>query len=162
MTADSQLIDSALRDWKHNVDRIEAFLAPLSDEQLQQEVAPGRNRLLYLAGHLAAVHDRLFPLLGIGPRLHPELDPIFLETPDRSAASTPPAAELKRILTEVDLALWSAFQRWTPAEWLARHTAVSESDFAREPHRNRFTVMLARNTHMAFHYGQMILVKPRE
>jgi hypothetical protein len=34
-------------------------------------------------GHLTAVHDRLFPMLGLGQRLHPELDEDFLVNPDR-------------------------------------------------------------------------------
>jgi len=38
-----------------------------------------------------------------------------------------------------------------------RHTAVSEEDFEREPHRNRFTVLLGRTTHLAYHLGQATL-----
>jgi hypothetical protein len=30
--------------------------------------------VLYLVGHLIATHDRMFPLLDLGERLHPELD----------------------------------------------------------------------------------------
>jgi len=37
--------------------------------QLEQQVAPGKNRLIYLWGHLTAVNDGLLPLLGIGERL---------------------------------------------------------------------------------------------
>ena len=47
------------------------------------------------------------------------------------------------------------------ADWLAKHTAVSDDEFVREPHRNRYTVMLSRTSHIAFHYGQAILAKPR-
>ncbi len=161
MTAEQQLVDAALRAWKSNSDRIEKFFHALSDEQLEQEVAPGRNRLIYLWGHLAAVNDGMLPLLGIGSRLHPELDAIFLTNPDRSTAALPSAAELKQFASEIERALWTAFSGWSPAEWLERHTAVSEEDFAREPHRNRFSVLLNRNAHAAFHYGQVILAKPR-
>ena len=49
----------------------------LSEEQLLQEIAPGKNRLIYLWGHLTAVNDALIPLLGFGERLHPELDAMF-------------------------------------------------------------------------------------
>ena len=161
MNTEQKLVDAALRAWKFNADRLEKFFEPLSDEQLQQEVAPGRNRLVYLLGHLAAVNDRLFPLLRIGPRLHPELEPAFITSPDRSVAALPPGSELKQRLHRVDDALWTAFNKWSAAEWLERHDAVSETEFASEPHRNRFSVMLARDTHMAFHYGQVILAKPR-
>ena len=74
MTTEKSLIDSALRGWKSNVEQADKLFGALSQDQLEQEVAPGRNRLIYLWGHLAAVNDGLLPLLGIGERLHPEFD----------------------------------------------------------------------------------------
>jgi hypothetical protein len=161
MTTEQQLIDSALRAWKFNADRIESFFHALSEEQLEQEIAPGRNRLRYLWGHVASINDALFPLLGLGPRLHPELDAMFVANPDRKGPALLSGSELKQGSGEIDRALWSAFSQWSAADWLAKHTAVSDEDFLREPHRNRFSVVLSRNTHMAFHYGQAILAKPR-
>jgi hypothetical protein len=161
MNTERQLIDSGLRAWKFNADRIATFFDALSEDQLQQEIAPGRNRLLYLWGHLAAANDALFPLLGLGPKLHPELDAMFFANPDRTVASVLSRSELKDVWGEINDALWSAFSGWTTAAWLQKHTAVSDEDFLREPHRNRYTVMLSRNTHMAFHYGQAILATPR-
>ena len=161
MNAEQQLIDSGLRAWKFNADRVEGFFAALSEDQLQQEVAPGRNRLLYLWGHLAAVNDALFPLLGIGPRLYPDLDAMFLTNPDRSMPVMFAGSELKPAWSRIHNTLWAAFNQWTPLDWLAKHTSVSDEDFRKEPHRNRYSVMLARNTHMAFHYGQAILARPR-
>lgn len=162
MTAEQQLVDATLRAWKFNADRIEKFFADLSDEQLEQEIAPERNRLIYLLGHFVAVHDRMLPLLGIGPRLHEHLDAPFLTAADRAVATLPPSADLKSALADVNEALWTAFNAWSPADWLARHTSVTEEEFAKEPHRNRMSVLLSRNSHAAFHYGQMILVKPRD
>ena len=161
MTAEQQLVDATLRAWKFNTDRYEAFFRDLTDEQLEQEVAPGRNRLLYLLGHIVAVTDRMMPLLGAGPRKHADLDAAFLESADRSVASPLSASELKAMLTEVDNALWNVISTWSAAEWVSRHTAVSDEDFAKEPHRNRLSVLLSRNTHLAFHYGQVILTTPR-
>lgn len=161
MNADRLLIDSGLRAWKSNADRTETFFHALSEDQLQQEVAPGRNRLLYLWGHLAAVNDGLFPLLGLGPKLHPQLEAMFLANPDRAVTSVSSRSELKDAWGQIHDALWSAFNGWTTAEWLQKHTAVSDEEFLREPHRNRFSVMLNRSSHMAFHYGQAILAKPR-
>ncbi len=161
MSSDQQFIDAALRAWKSNVERADKFFNALSAEQLKQEVAPGRNRLIYLWGHLAAANDALFPLLGVGAKRHPELDAIFLANPDRSAASLPSATAIKRAWDEIHEALWSAFTKLSAADWLAKHTAVSDEEFVREPHRNRYTVMLSRTSHIAFHYGQAILAKPR-
>jgi hypothetical protein len=36
---------------------------------------------------------------------------------------------------------------------------VSEEDFEREPHRNRFTVLLGRTAHLAYHVGQATLAR---
>ncbi|MFM7485578.1 MAG: hypothetical protein ACKO13_01525 [Cytophagales bacterium] len=56
-------------------------------------------------------------------------------------------------------ALDKAFKSWSEADWLMRHTAVSEEDFKKEPHRNRLNVMLSRVSHKASHLGQIALVK---
>ncbi len=95
MTTEELMSTTAVNTWKLIVDRFSKGIAPLTDEQLQQQVAPGRNRLLYLVGHLTAVHDRMFSLLDIGERLHPELDDVYITNPDKthpdplSATSTP-------------------------------------------------------------------------
>jgi hypothetical protein len=53
-----------------------------------------KNRLFYLLGHLSAVHDRMLPLLGIGERLHPELDEAYLTNPDQTISGPLAAADL--------------------------------------------------------------------
>ncbi len=158
MSIESSFIDSALRGWKSNVDRTAKLFGALTEEQLLQEVAPGKNRLIYLWGHLAASSDALFPLLGFGARLHPELDSIFISNPDKSQ-NTPTGAELKRIWVEVHDALWTAFSKLSPSDWLQKHAAVSEEDFRLEPHRNRFTILLGRTGHLAYHLGQAKLAQ---
>lgn len=45
----------------------------LSDEQLMHEVSPGRNRGIYLLGHLTAVHDLMLPLLRFGEAKYPRV-----------------------------------------------------------------------------------------
>ncbi len=89
MSTENSLIDAALRGWKSNVERADKLFEALSPEQLEQEVAAGKNRLIYLWGHLAAVNDALLPLLCIGERLHPEFDEImFISNPDKSVRLT--------------------------------------------------------------------------
>src|SRR5258708_34012920 len=93
MTTEKSLIDSAIRGWKSNVERADKLFGGLSSEQLEQEGAPGGNRLIYLWGHLAAANDGLLPLLGIGERLQPEFDATFTSNPATSlplAPSGPP------------------------------------------------------------------------
>ena len=38
---------------------------------------------------------------------------------------------------------------------------LSAEDFAKEPHRNKISVLLSRNSHLAFHHGQMVLAEAR-
>jgi hypothetical protein len=154
MSAENALIDSALRAWQGNLDRAGKFFSGFTEDQLQQEVAPGKNRLIYLWGHLAAVNDALIPLLGVGERLHPELDAVFISAPDRTSQDTLTGAALKQQWDSINAVLSAALVKLSPAEWLERHTSVSEEDFKREPHRNRFTILLGRTSHIAYHLGQ--------
>jgi DinB family protein len=161
MNPEALLIDSALRGWKSNVDRTTKFFGALTEEQLHEQVAPGKNRLIYLWGHLTASSDALLPLLGLGQRLHPELDSNFISNPDGYSQNTLSGADLKKVWNEVNDALWTAFSNLSPAEWTQRHTAVSEDDFKLEPHRNRFTVLLGRTAHLAYHFGQAKLAQQK-
>ena len=159
MTNEELLTATALNSWKLTIGRIDQNLVPLTGEQLQKQVAPGKNRLFYLLGHLTAIHDRLFPLLGLGERLYPELDEPYITNPDRKLADPVSASDLKKAWTEVNSKLTAAFEKFTPEEWLQKHTAVSDEDFAKDPTRNRFAVVMSRTNHAAFHTGQAALAK---
>ena len=161
MTTENSLIDSALRGWRSNVERADKLFGSLSPRELEQEVAPGRNRLIYLWGHLAAVNDALLPLLGIGERLHPEFDGMFISNPDKSVQVTVSVQSLKTAWQEINQKLWDGFSKFSASDWAQRHTAVSEEDFEQEPHRNRFTVLLGRTVHLAYHVGQATLARPK-
>ncbi len=139
------------------MDRVDAGIAKLSDEDLQRQVAPGRNRLMYLVGHLTVTNDRMFPMLGLGDRLHPELDEAYLANPDRTLPDPLPPTELKKAWSEVSGKLTAAFEELAPAQWLEKHGAVSEEDFSKNPLRNRLAVLMSRTNHVSFHAGQMIL-----
>jgi DinB superfamily len=159
MTTEEMLSAAAIHSWKLVIGRFDGSVVSLSDDRLQQQVAPGRNRLLYLVGHLTAVHDRMFPLLGIGERLHPELDEIYITNPDRALPDSISPSALKQAWTEVNSKLIAAFEKLTPRQWLEKHTAVSDEDFAKDPTRNRLAVLFSRTNHAAFHTGQAALTK---
>lgn len=153
MGVEATMLDAVLRNWKQQIERADKFFGSKTEEQLQAHIAPGKNRLIYLWGHLIAVNDALLPLLGIGERLHPELDAIFLTAPD-GAAEAPSANDLKAAWQQINAELDAAFTRLTPADWIDRHTSVSPEDFAKEPHRNRFNILIGRTAHLAYHLGQ--------
>src|SRR2546428_992814 len=85
-----------LKVWKAQIDRADKLFGSLSSEEVQHEIAPGRDRLLYLWGHLAAIHDAMLPLLGLGERLHPEFDVVFVSNPDKSQAATPSHEQVRQ------------------------------------------------------------------
>jgi hypothetical protein len=99
----------------------------------------------------------MFPILGLGERLHPELDAIFVSSPDKAGAQLPPVGELKKYWDEVNGNLLLRFASLSEAEWLQRHNAVSDEDYAKDPMRNRLAVLLSRTTHMSYHLGQITL-----
>ncbi len=109
---------TALASWKINLDRLDKMFDGFSDEDLQQEIAPGKNRIFYLLGHLAAVHDRMFPLLGLGARIHEELDQDFLTNPDRMTPDRISAAALRQTYTEINSKLTRAMEALPAEAWL--------------------------------------------
>ena len=119
MTNEEILRVTVLNSWKLAINRFGKTLSELSDEQLQQQVAPGKNRVFYLLGHLTATHDRMFPLLGLGDRLHPALDEPYIANPDRVVADPLSANELRRGWSEVNNRLTAALESFSPEEWLA-------------------------------------------
>lgn len=159
MSTEEILSRTALNSWKLVIDRFSQAITPLSDEQLERQVAAGRNRVRYLLGHLTAIHDRMFPLLGLGERLHPELDEAYIKSPDRALPDPVSVTDLKKAWGEVNHKLTSAFEAFTPKEWLEKHTAVSDEDFAKDPTRNRLALVMNRTNHASFHMGQAILAK---
>jgi DinB superfamily len=159
MTSEEMLTNAAVSSWKLVIGRLDHGIEPLSDEQLQRQVAPGKNRVQYLVGHLTAVHDRMFPLLGLGERLYPHFDDVYVTNPDSALADPVSGAELKKAWSEVNAKLTAAFETLTPAQWLEKHSAVSDEDFAKDPSRNRLAVLLSRTNHASFHAGQAVLAK---
>jgi hypothetical protein len=158
MTPEQSVVASAVHAWKQQVDRADKLFSGASEAQLFAEVAPGKNRLFYLWGHLTAVHDAMLPLLGLGPRLHPELDAAFLTAADRTVTSgLPSTTEIKGHWDEVHSRLLAGFATFTAAEWAQRHAVVSEEDFAANPLRNRLSILLSRTSHVAYHLGQAVL-----
>src|SRR5258706_13956921 len=86
MTTHRLSVQVAINSWRLVAERTNKIFSSLTEEELLKEVAPGRNRLIYLWGHLTALHDALSPILGLGERLHPEFDAIFVSAPATTGA----------------------------------------------------------------------------
>ena len=141
--------------WNTVNGRFNRLVDSLSDEQIMSQVAPGRNRGIYLLGHLVAVHDAMLPILGLGEKIHPELADVFHNNPDDPTAQMPSISELKQYRDEINAALSNGMAQIEPSEWFSRHTAVSVDDFAKEPQRNKLNIIVNRSNHLSYHLGQL-------
>ena len=148
-----------LDEWHARVRNADTLFDKLTDEQLQKEVAPHRNRGIYLLGHLTAVHDRMLPVLNFGERLYPHLDPLFITNPDKSKESLIPANELRGYWKNINATLTNHFNNLKADEWFQRHNSVSAEDFIKEPHRNKLNLIISRTNHLSYHSGQLIFLK---
>ena len=158
MNREDLFVRMALQAWETYIKRTNSFFDGLTDEQLFREIAPGKNRAIYLLGHLTAIHDLMLPLLGLGNRQYPQLDDIFIANADRIKDPLP-AKELRTYWTAANEQLSHHFSKLTADEWFQKHTLVSAEDFAKEPHRNKLNVLINRTNHLAYHLGQLMLIK---
>jgi hypothetical protein len=149
----------ALNAWQAQVDRAGKLISELSDEQLNAEIAPGRNRGLYLVGHLIAVDDAISEILGTGKKAYPDLRPVFIEAPDKTVAKIPSISELRQIWNTVHERLKLEFGKVPEDAWFTRHESMTDADFEKEPTRNKLSVLLSRTGHLAYHFGQLRLLK---
>ena len=151
-------VKMAVSAWQTQISRVNDLVEKLSDEELKQETAPGRNTGTYLLGHLTAVNDHLLSLFGFEESLYPELENIFLSQPDKSGIDKPSTQELRKYWANVNAKLTEHFNKMQPGDWFTKHTAVTEEDFAKEPHRNKLNVLMNRTSHLSYHLGQLIFL----
>jgi hypothetical protein len=154
------LIKMVLDAWHSKVGQFDKLLSELSDDELLKEVAPGRNRGIYLLGHLTALADSIFFLLGY-EKLAPHLFKPFVQTPDKENVDVPTVNELRQEWIKVATMLREKMAAISSDEWFEKHTAVSEEDFEKEPHRNKLNVVLSRVSHVDYHLGQIQFLKTR-
>jgi len=144
--------NGALQNWNN-------LLHALPDEALYTAIAPGKNRGIYLLGHLIAVHDDMRVLLDLGEKMYPELYEPFLQSPDGVTAQIPDAAALRAAWYKQCEAFSLQCGQLAAEDWFDKHTAVSAEDFAGEPHRNKLNIIITRTTHLSYHTGQLRLLK---
>lgn len=151
------VIKQVINFWEANNKGITTFFNKHDDDVYLGEVAPGRNRGIYLLAHLIATNDALFPLFSLGEKLFPDLAPFASE-----AESTIPLelsiADLRIKWETLNVTLTNHFKNLTAEQWLSRHNSVSEDDFALDPTRNKLNVLMNRSSHENYHRGQLIFL----
>ena len=150
-------LDICLLQWDTYNRRIQKTLETISEDNFRASIVTGGNSPSWLMGHLADTDDVLLELFGIRKRMFPELATLYHHERGTNQTGHLTKEELKAkwnsILNELDL----AFKSMRESDWLGRHMAISEEDFAKEPHRNKLNVLLSRVTHKASHLGQMAM-----
>jgi hypothetical protein len=159
MEAKQIMVKMVLDRWYSLLKVFDTILDSVSDEQLQKEVSKGKNRGIYLFGHLIAVHDDMMPILNFGEKLFPQLEEPFLNLPDKATSVIPTAKELREMWKKQNEVLNKKFESLKPDEWFEKHNSISADDFAKEPHRNKLNVMITRISHLSYHSGQLALLK---
>ena len=159
MTTTNTFVKMVFDRWNATLKNFDTLLNDLSDETLQKEIAPGKNRGIYLLGHLIAVHDDMLKLLDMGEKLYPELYEPFLNSPDKTTTQIPGVAELRIFWNNQCAVLKQKCEALQPDEWFEKHTAVTAEEFAHEPHRNKLNIIITRTTHLTYHTGQLRLLK---
>src|SRR4051794_37909631 len=155
-------IKMVLDAWHTHIKRTDDLFNSLTDEQLMQEIAPGKNRGIYLLGHLAAIHDRMLLILELGASLHPELWEPFVERRDKEVAALPATQTLRAYWKEINTHLAAQMQSLSLEAWFQKHTTIPAEDFAKEPHRNKLNIVINRTNHLANHLGQLLLLRPED
>lgn len=158
ISPEAMFVATALKSWEQVVGRTGKVFDSLSDEQMLAEIVPGKNRPIYLLGHLVAVNDAMIPQLRLGePRFFNLREP-FITQPDNVTAKLPGSEELRKSWKDVNLRIADLFSQLAPVQWLERHSTVSEEEFAKEPHRNRLALLQSRTNHVSYHLGQLMLI----
>src|SRR5438270_2564455 len=156
---DALFVNMVLSAWHTYTKRVTEFIDKISDEGLLKQVAPGRNRVYYLIGHLTVVNDRMLPLLSFDKAYYSNLEEMFLSNPDNKELVGPTPEVLRQNWKDSVARLDNGFKNLSTEAWFTKHNAVSEEDFEREPNRNKLNIIINRTNHLASHYGQLLLVK---
>lgn len=154
-----QIIRQVISQWTSQNKAVTSFFNKYEDKTYDNEVAPGRNRAIYLLGHLIAANDGMLPLFSLGQKLYPELYEPFQLSADKTVENLPSVEELRQKWEVVITTLTIHFQAMTIEDWMGKHTSISAEDFEKEPHRNKLNVLLGRTNHQSYHLGQLNLLR---
>ena len=152
-------VTTAIMAWDQWSVRAGKLFDSISDERMLLPLAPGKNRPVYILGHLISVDEGLIPQLRLGETAYPHYRDIFVMQPDGAVVELPSIAELRQSWKDAHARLDDEMKKLAPEEWLERHSSVAEEDFAKEPHRNRIALLHSRTAHLAYHVGQLLLFK---
>jgi hypothetical protein len=111
----------ALKSWDIQVTNASKFFESIDEASMSREVAPGKNTILYLLGHLIAVNDGMISLFGLGERQFSHFDEAFVKNPDKAGFEMPDGATLKADWQKSNQTLSTYFKNMSAEDWFAYH-----------------------------------------
>ena len=159
MTQTEIAVKMVLERWNASIKNVDTLLELLNDEKLSNEIAPNKNRGIYILGHLIAVHDDMLILLNMGEKVYPELNEPFIKLADKATDKIPTLVELRGFWINQCNIMNEQFSTMKPTDWFEKHTAVTTEDFEKEPTRNKLNIIITRTSHLQYHLGQLQLLK---
>lgn len=152
------MIEQLMDRWDSKVRQTTTTFELLGTRCEMLPVAPGRNRVIYLLGHLLAVQDHLYDALELGDAMYPELDYLFL-LPQHTSNDYPPFEELLCKWVCINDLILLNLKMFQVEDWLKKHRYITEKEFCENPCRNKFNLILSSIFHLYHHGGQLALIK---
>jgi hypothetical protein len=145
-----------LEAWHKRVQEINKILSLLSDENLNSEIAPQRNKGTWIIAHLAATNDSLIKILELGEHIKSDYRLYF--NMSGKEIEFLPASEIRKYWNETSTQVNKKIDGFSTLNWFQKHASISSEDFSKEPHRNKLNVLKDRTSHLAYHAGQLVLL----
>lgn len=152
------MIEQLLEVWENKIKETTEIFELLGERRAMKPVAPGKNRLIYLLGHLLVIHDGIFETLEVGKRRYTHYDDLFL-TPQHPANVYPPYGLLLQQWIALNETLIFQLRYISPDEWLSKQHYISEMDFILQPNKNKFYGFQCLTGHLFHHLGQLALIE---
>ncbi len=146
-------------NWNVMVSKVNNIVNTYTDDELELPVAPEKNKVKWIIGHLAAVNDLTLSILGVSEVTNPKQANRFTKTPFNKAQNLISIKEIKEYWFKTSELINSGTKKFSANDWFQKHNSITAEEFVKEPHRNKLNVLMGRANHISHHIGQMSLVK---
>lgn len=151
---DNLILPRFLQQYEMLIGWINGSLNALSDDELRQEILPGKNHGIWLLGHLIASDDDFSVYLGKGELIYPEYQDMFAQGSKLLPPQKyPDTYILRNHWKEVCIKNIMIYQGLKDSELDEKHEMVK--DFERDFFKTKMRVIIYWQLHQAYHAGQL-------
>lgn len=149
-------IKMILSQWRLAIQRLSATIDELTNEQLEKQVADGRNTGVWILTHVITANEIILKVTCFGETKH---EALAEQLTNGNLADTD---ELRTTWNEIKERINAIIDNVSIEKWLQINTAVSQDDFAKDSSRNNLLILFSRLLHMMYHAGQLGLLKTKK